>query len=201
MQLKTALKAIAAASLTFATACQAAETGKPAPGFTAKNLKGQDVSLADFQGKVVVLEWNNFDCPFVKKHYASGNIPKMQQSLAAKGVVWLTVCSSAAGKGGYLKPAKMTERAAKEGNKATHFLMDSDGAVGKAYGAKVTPHMFVIGKDGTLLYDGAIDSKATTDQADIAQAENYVAAAVDAALAGKAPATAKTQPYGCGVKY
>lgn len=201
MKHKTTLTGMIAACLALAASCHAAETGKPAPAFTAKDLKGADVSLADFKGKVVVLEWNNFDCPFVHKHYASGNLPKLQQALAAKGVVWLTVCSSAAGKGGYLEPAKMAERAAKEGNKASHFLMDTDGRVGKAYGAKVTPHMFVIGKDGTLVYDGALDSKPTTDQADIAKAENYVTAAVDAALAGKPVATAKTQPYGCGVKY
>jgi peroxiredoxin len=192
---------MAAVLLTLALPGHATEIGKPAPAFTAKNLKGTEVSLADFKGKVLVLEWNNFDCPFVHKHYASGNLPKLQQNLAAKGVVWLTVCSSAAGKGGYLEPSKMAERAAKEGNKATHFLMDTDGTVGKAYGAKVTPHMFVIGKDGTLLYDGAIDSKPTTDQADIDKADNYVSAAVEAALAGKPAPTPKTQPYGCGVKY
>lgn len=185
----------------MAVAAQAAEIGKEAPAFTLKNLQGAEVSLADFKGKPVVLEWVNFDCPFVKKHYASGNMGKLQESYTAKGVVWLTICSSAKGQQGYLEPAAMAERAAKEGNKATHFLMDTDGKAGRAYGARVTPHMFVITKEGILAYDGAIDDKATASAADIEGAENYVAAALDALLAGKDVATAKTKPYGCGVKY
>lgn len=191
--MKPLIAAIAAAAL--------AVIGQPAPDFTAKNVKGESVSLADYKGKVVVLEWANFDCPFVKKHYASGNLPKLQETYTSKGVVWLTVNSAAEGKGGYLEPAKMAERATKEGNKATHFLMDTDGKVGKAYGAKVTPHLFIIGKDGKLVYDGAIDSKATTDQADIATADKLFANALDAVLADKPVTNAKNQPYGCGVKY
>jgi len=175
--------------------------GQPAPDFTAKDVKGESVSLADFKGKTVVLEWVNFGCPFVGKHYTSGNLPELQKTYTAKDVVWLTINSAAEGKQGYMEPAKMAEEAAKQGNKATHFIMDTDGKVGKAYGAKVTPHMFIIGPDGKLAYDGAIDSKPTTDTADIATAEKLFSNALDAVLAGKEAPNAKNKPYGCGVKY
>jgi peroxiredoxin len=172
-----------------------------APDFSAKNTKGETVSLADFKGKIVVLEWTNHDCPFVKKHYQSGNLPKLQETYTAKGVVWLTVNSAAEGKQGYLEPSKFAERAAKEGNKASDILVDSDGKVGKAFGAKVTPHLFIISKDGKIAYDGAIDSKATTKPEDIETADKLFANALDAVLAGKEAPNAKNQPYGCGVKY
>lgn len=175
--------------------------GQTAPDFSAKNTKGETVSSADFKGKVVVLEWTNPECPFVKKHYQSGNLPKLQETYTAKGVVWLTVSSAAEGKQGYLEPAKLAERATKEGNKATHILVDGDGKVGKAFGAKVTPHMFIIGKDGKIAYDGAIDSKATPKTEDIGTADKLFANALDAVLAGKEVSNAKNQPYGCGVKY
>ena len=187
--------------LVAAAAAAILAIGQPAPEFTAKTLKGESVSLADFKGKVVVLEWVNFDCPFVKKHYASGNLPKLQQDYTAKAVVWLTINSSAEGKQGYYEPAKMAERAAKEGNKASHFLMDTDGKVGQAYAAKVTPHLFIIGKDGVLRYDGAIDSKPSTDPADVATADKLFVNALDAVLAGKEVPQARNKPYGCGVKY
>ncbi len=179
----------------------AADIGKAAPPFAAKDLKGAPVSLADLKGKLVVLEWVNFECPFVKKHYSSGNMPKLQADYTAKGVVWLTVNSSAKGKQGYEEPSKMAELATAKGNKASHLIMDTDGMIGKAYDAKVTPHMFIINKEGTLVYNGAIDSKATTDNADVATADKLVANALDAVLAGKEVANAKNQPYGCGVKY
>lgn len=178
-----------------------AAIGQPAPEFTAKSVKGESVSLANFKDKVVVLEWVNFSCPFVKKHYGSGNIPKLQKTYTAKGVIWLTVNSSAKGKQGYLEPAKMAEFAANSGNKASHFLMDTDGSVGRAYDAKVTPQLFIINKDGTLAYDGAIDSKASADPKDIASAEPLFANALDAVLAGKTVVNPKNKPYGCGVKY
>jgi peroxiredoxin len=181
--------------------CHAAEIGKPAPAFSARNVKGGIVSLESLKGKVVALEWLNYECPFVKKHYASGNLPKLQQTYAAKGVVWLTVSSAAEGKQGFLDAAKLAERSTKEGNKASHILMDTDGVIGKAYGAKVTPHMFIINKDGVLAYDGAIDSKATTKAEDIETADKLFALALDAVLAGKEVPNAKNQPYGCGVKY
>ncbi|MGC4016628.1 MAG: redoxin domain-containing protein [Luteolibacter sp.] len=182
-------------------AAHAAEVGKAAPAFSAKDAKGSTVSLSDLKGKVVVLEWNNFGCPFVKKHYGSGNMQKLQETYTGKGVVWLTVNSSATGKEGFLDAAAALSKTSEEKWKGSHYLIDGDGKIGKAYGAKTTPHMFVIDKEGTLVYSGAIDSKATPKQDDIASSENYVAAAADAALAGKAVTTSKTEPYGCGVKY
>jgi AhpC/TSA family len=179
----------------------AAEPGKPAPDFSGKTAKAGDVSLASLKGKVVVLEWVNYDCPFVKKHYSSGNLPKLQETYTAKGVVWITVNSAAEGKQGYLEPAKLIERSAKEGNKASHLLVDSAGTIGKAYGAKVTPHLYIINQQGVLAYNGAIDSKATTKTEDIDSADKLFANALDAVLAGKDVTHAKNQPYGCGVKY
>jgi peroxiredoxin len=198
--MKNILSTTVLGALALLTA-HAAEIGEPAPDFTAKNVQGESVSLADFKGKVVVLEWANFDCPFVKKHYASGNMPKLQEQYAAKDVVWLTINSSAEGNQGYHEPSKMSEVADKQGNKATHFLMDTDGKVGKAYDAKVTPHMFIISADGKLAYNGAMDSKATTDAADVATADKLFVNALDAVLAGKEVPNAKNKPYGCGVKY
>lgn len=179
----------------------AAEIGKPAPAFSAKNTKGEVVSLEGLKGKVIVLEWLNYHCPFVKKHYVSGNIPKLQEDYTAKDVVWLSVSSAAEGKQGYLDAAKMTESSSKEGNKASHVLMDTDGKVGKAFDAKVTPHMFIINADGVLVYDGAIDSKPTGAAADIETADKLFADALDAVLDGKDVQNAKNKPYGCGVKY
>ncbi|MES2996717.1 MAG: redoxin family protein [Verrucomicrobiota bacterium] len=182
-------------------AAAAFATAKPAPDFSVRNTAGETVSLADLKGKTVVLEWVNFDCPFVKKHYESGNMAKLQEKYTGKGVVWLTV-SSAAEKGkNHVAPDALAARAKKEGNKATHILVDGDGKMGKAYDAKVTPHMFVIDSKGELAYDGAIDSKATPDAADVATADPLFANALDAVLAGKEVVNAKNKPYGCGVKY
>ena len=179
----------------------AAEIGQAAPDFSVKNVKGETVSLADFKDKVVVLEWVNYGCPFVKKHYASGNMPALQQKYTAKGVVWLTVNSSAEGKQGYHAPSEMAEIATKHGNKASHFLMDADGKMGKAYDAKVTPHMYIIHKDRKLVYNGAIDSNPSAETEDVATADKWFADALDAVLAGKEVPNAKNKPYGCGVKY
>jgi len=193
----------AAFAALFAVACsQAKEVGKTAPEFTGTTLTGEQVSLSDFKGKVVVLEWVNFDCPFVKKHYsASGNMGKLQEKYTAKDVVWLTICSSAEGKQGHAEPSAQAERAKKEGNKATHFIADTDGTIGKAYGAKVTPHMFVICREGNLVYNGAIDSIRSTSADDVEKAEPWLANAIDAVLAGEEVQNATNQPYGCGVKY
>jgi peroxiredoxin len=179
----------------------AQEVGKAAPAFTVKDVKGKSVSLADFKGKTVVLEWMNFDCPFVKKHYSGGNMQKLQADYAAKEVVWLSINSSAEGKQGHYEPSKMAERATSEGSKASHVLMDTDGAVGKSYDAKTTPHMFIIDKEGKLAYNGAIDSKVSTDAADVAGADKLFANALDAVIAGKEVPNATNKPYGCGVKY
>lgn len=198
--MKSIIHATLAGAFALVTA-HAQEIGKAAPEFTATNVKGESVSLAAQRGKVVVLEWVNFECPFVKKHYSSENMTKLQADYTAKDVVWLTVNSSANGKPGYLEPAKMAELATAKGNKATHFIMDTDGKVGKAFGAKVTPHMFIVDKEGKLAYNGAIDSKATPDVADVADADKIFVKALDAVIAGKEVENAKNAPYGCGVKY
>ena len=192
--------AIAAA---FAIACsQAIEVGQPAPAFTGKTLAGEEVSLSDFEGKVVVLEWVNFDCPFVKKHYsASGNMPKLQEKYTEKGVIWLTINSSAEGKQGWAEPSAQAERAKKENNKATHYIADTCGTIGRAFDAKVTPHMFVICTEGKVAYNGAIDSIRSTSGDDVEKAEPWLANAIDAVLAGEEVQNATNQPYGCGVKY
>lgn len=193
------LSAIAGAfALVTATA---AEIGQSAPAFQAKDLSGSAVSLSELKDKVVVLEWTNFDCPFVQKHYSAGNLQKLQADYTAKGVVWITVNSAAKGKGGYMETPEMTALAKEKSNKATHFVMDTDGAIGKAYGAKTTPHMFIINKEGTLVYNGAIDSKPTTEAADVKTADPLFANALDAVLAGKEVENGKNAPYGCGVKY
>jgi peroxiredoxin len=179
----------------------AADPGKPAPDFTGKTVKGEEVTLSSLKGKIIVLEWANYDCPFVKKHYSSGNLQKLQETYTAKGVVWITVNSSAEGKQGYYEPAKLAERSAKEGNKATHIFSDSAGIIGKAYNAIVTPHLFIINKEGLLTYNGAIDSKASTNVEDVVSADQIFATALDALLAGKEVPNAKNQPYGCSVKY
>jgi peroxiredoxin len=179
----------------------AADPGAAAPAFEGTTLKSEKVSLASLKGKIVVLEWANFDCPFVKKHYASGNMAKLQEEYTGKGVVWITVNSSAEGKQGYLPASEMSARATKEGNKASHFVMDTSGTIGKAYAAKVTPHMFIINAEGKIAYNGAMDSVGTTKAEDITTAEPLFKNALDAVLAGAEVAKAKNNPYGCGVKY
>jgi len=188
-----------AGALAFATV-HAAEVGKPAPAFTATNVKGESVSLADLKGKVVVLEWINFECPFVKKHY-SGNLQKLQETFTAKDVVWISVNSAAEGNQGYLEGSKLAAAVAEKGNKATEILVDSSGEVGKAYDAKTTPQLYIINKEGTLVYNGAIDSLPTTDVSDIEKAEPLFANALNAVLEGKTVENATNKPYGCGVKY
>lgn len=198
--MKSLIKASIISALTIATSF-ASEVGKEAPAFTAKNVKGDEISLSAYSDKVVVLEWINFECPFVKKHYSSKNMQKLQEAYTAKGVVWLIVNSSAEGKQGYLEATKLAEKVAAEEGKSSEVILDTDGTIGKAYDAKVTPHMMIIAKDGTLAYSGAIDSVPSTDPADIEGAEKLFANALDAVLAGKEVTNAKNKPYGCGVKY
>ena len=177
-----------------------AKIGQPAPAFTLQDANGKMVSLANFKGKTVVLEWNNPECPFVRKHY-SGNMQRQQGAASAENVVWLTINSSAPGKQGHLDGAGARTLITKTGAKQTDYLLDASGTVGRAYGAKTTPHMFVIDSTGVLRYDGAIDSIASTDVSDIAKATQYVPAALADLQAGRAVQVATSQPYGCSVKY
>ncbi len=184
----------------------AAETGHPAPVFSLPGHDGKTWTLADLAGKTVVLEWVNYDCPFVKKHYATtdggtGNMQALQKTYTAKGVVWLSINSSAPGKQGHLTAETATSSVAARGAAPTAVLLDPDGTVGRTYDAKTTPHLFVIDGTGTLVYQGAIDSLPSTDGADVAKADNYLKAALDAVLAGKPVAQGTTKAYGCSVKY
>jgi peroxiredoxin len=192
---------LVAASLATGALHAAATVGQPAPAFSALDSAGKSRSLEEFKGKTVVLEWVNFDCPFVKKHYGSGNMQKLQKAYTGKGVVWLSINSSAAGKEGHLTAATAEQAVRERGGAASALLLDATGQVGRLYGAKTTPHMFVIDARGTLAYAGAIDDTPSTDPADVAKAKNYLSAALDAVLAGKPVATASSQPYGCSVKY
>jgi alkyl hydroperoxide reductase subunit AhpC len=196
------LAAAATIALTFACSpAGAVDTGQSAPDFTLKSIDGETVSLADFKGKYVVLEWVNHGCPFVVKHYDSGNMPALQKEYTGKDVVWLSICSSAEGKQGHYTPGEWQKLNAEKKGAASAVLLDGDGTVGKEYGAKTTPHMYIVGKDGTLIYQGAIDDKPSTDAEDIPGSKNYVKAALDEALAGKPVSTPTTKSYGCGVKY
>jgi peroxiredoxin len=189
-----------AASETVAQSTVAA-IGKPAPDFTLTDTTGKAHSLSQYKGKLVVLEWVNFDCPFVKKHYGSGNMQKLQEKYTKKGVEWLSINSSAAGRQGNYPPAKLNELLKSHSSHASAYLIDESGKVGHMYGATATPHMFVINQAGTLVYAGAIDDRNSADEADISSAKNYVAAALEQVLAGKPVTTAQTQAYGCSVKY
>lgn len=196
MTLLTASLILAGSSLQAGVA-----TGENAPNFTGKDADGKSHTLKDFNGKYVVLEWASLGCPFVKRHYNSGNMQALQKKVTGKEVVWLTVCSSAPGKPGYLDGPGWNAAVAKHKAHPTAVLIDEDGSIGKAFGAKTTPHLFVIGPDGKVIYQGAIDDKRSTDPAANATANNYVAAALDAAMAGKTVETGTTRPYGCGIKY
>lgn len=178
-----------------------AEIDKKAPDFKLKDTNGKEHSLSDFKGKYVVLEWNSFGCPFVKKHYNSKNMQQLQKKYTGKDVVWLTINSSAPGKEGYFSSEELNKKIKEQGANMTAYLVDEKGTVGKTYGAKTTPHMYVINPEGTLIYAGGIDDIASTDTDDIKKAKNYVAAALDAAMAGKKIETKTSQPYGCSVKY
>jgi peroxiredoxin len=187
--------------LALMTAAMAVRIGDPAPDFTAVDSNGKSRRLSDYKGKYVVLEWHNQGCPYTKKHYQSGNMQRLQKEWTAKGVVWLTVISSAPGTQGYVTPTQENDYVKKMNAAPTAVLMDPGGTLGHLYAAKTTPHMFIIAPDGTLIYNGAIDDHSTSDQADIAGSKNYVSAALGEALAGKPVTDAATRPYGCSVKY
>lgn len=195
----------AAAMLTagalMVSSANAAPPGNMAPAFTEVNTAGQNISLADFKGKTVIIEWTNNGCPFVQKHYNSQNMQKTQAAATADGVVWLSVISSKPGSQGHVTPAQADKLTADRGAKPTHVLLDPDGSMGHAYGAKTTPHMYIITPDGKIAYNGAIDSIQSNKVEDVAKATNYVTAALANLEAGKAPDPALTVPYGCDVKY
>jgi peroxiredoxin len=198
---RLALAATALPLIFLSPAAHAASVGQAAPPFELKGVSGKTVRLADFRGKHVVLEWTNPGCPFVVKHYGAQSMQALQKEFTAKGVVWLSVSSMAPGTTEYLAPAALAAKYKAWGASASDLLIDESGAVGKAYAAKTTPHMFVIAADGTLAYQGAIDDNSSADSADIAKATNYVSAALASIKAGTPIKTATTQPYGCFVKY
>ncbi len=178
-----------------------AKVGQRAPQFVLPDSKGKTVKLSDFQNKYVVLEWFNQGCPFVKKHYESGNMQKLQKEYTGKGVIWLSICSSAPGRQGYEKPNEYNSIFSEKHAAPTAILSDADGKVGRLYGAKTTPDMYIIDPKGILIYAGAIDDTPGVDQSEIAAAKNYVKAALDESMAGKAMTTPETKSYGCSVKY
>ncbi|NCT84195.1 MAG: redoxin domain-containing protein [Comamonadaceae bacterium] len=195
-------RSLLAAALTLPALAQASTSvDAPAPAFTAQTADGKTVSLADYKGKTVVLEWTNHDCPYVKKHYGSGNIPAQQKAAAAQGVVWLQVISSAPGQQGFVDGATAQKLNADRGAAPAATLLDPKGELGRLYGAQTTPHMYVIRADGTLAYKGGIDSIATAKVEDIARAEPYVSEALAAVAAGRKVEKSSTRPYGCSVKY
>lgn len=195
--------------LTFAATCAAVavahaalEVGKPAPDFTLTDINGQSRSLSSFKDKIVVLEWVNPGCPFVKKHYdKSGNMPAMQKAALADGIVWLQINSAAPGKEGDLDTAAHAAWAKRLNAQSTAYFRDQDGKVGHLYDARTTPHMYIVNTEGTLVYQGAIDSIRSANPDDIAKATNYVKAALADLKAGHAVQQTTTQPYGCSVKY
>ena len=199
MKLAAALFAAAAA---FADPLYAAPVpGQPAPAFRAVDVAGKPVALSDFRGKTVVLEWNNPNCPFVQKHYTSGNMQSLQQKYTGNGVVWLAVNSTRESHSDYLSPSQLAAWFGDQKARPSAILMDASGEIGRAYGAKVTPHMYVIDPKGTLVYAGAIDDKRSANPDDVKTSTNHVAAALGELASGKAVSTPATTAYGCTIKY
>jgi hypothetical protein len=196
-----ATTAILFAVMLAITAAWAARVGDAAPDFTATDTNGKTHKLSEYQGKFVVLEWTNQGCPFTAKQYDSGNMQRLQQQWTAKGVVWLTVLSSAPGEMGYETGPQENDYVKKVNAAPTAALLDPSGSLGHLYGAKTTPHMYIIDPKGTLINNGAIDDKPSIDPADVPGAKNYVTAALTEAMSGKQVSTASTRPYGCSVKY
>jgi peroxiredoxin len=198
---RRALIAVAAAAVLGSPAMATPVLGQPAPAFTAKDANGKTRSLSEFKGRTVVLEWTNEGCPYVRKHYDSGNMQSLQSAATKDGVAWLTIVSSAPGMQGYLTPAAAKAWKAREKAAPTDVLLDPTGVVGRAYGAKATPHMYVIDKTGKLVYMGGIDDRPSSDPDSLKGARNYVVAALADVKAGRPVAQAVTRPYGCSVKY
>jgi peroxiredoxin len=198
-KLLTALLTLAASTALIAADSPA--VGTTAPDFSLTDSKGKTQSVSQYKGKYVVLEWFNPDCPFVKKHYGSGNMQKLQEEFTGKGVVWLSIDSSAPGLEGNLTAEQAEKKMAEWKTKQTALVLDPDGKAGRSYGAKNTPHMFVINPEGKIVYEGAIDSKPSSSASDIASSTNYVKVALEESMAGKTVSNANTKPYGCSVKY
>lgn len=185
----------------LSTTMFAAKAGEAAPDFSLVDSNGKTVKLSDFKGKFVVLEWHNQGCPYVKKHYGTGNMQRLQKEWTSKGVVWLTIISSAPGKQGFVSAQEQNMFMKQANGSPTASLLDPTGEVGKLYSAKTTPHMFVIDPKGSVLYNGAIDDRPTANPDDVNGANNYLNAALNEALAGKPVSNPTTKPYGCSVKY
>ncbi len=185
----------------MASAIAQVEIGKPAPEFTLKDSLGHEVSLSQFLGKYLVLEWLNYDCPFVNKHYNSRNMQNLQETYTGKGVVWLSIISSAPGQQGYYEPADVNGLNIQKNASPTAILLDPTGRVGRLYGAKTTPYLLIIDPKGIMIYQGAIDDIPSVNPDDVPKANNYVQAALEEAMAGKAVSVPSTKSYGCSVKY
>jgi hypothetical protein len=196
-----AMVATAASTALLAGAAHAAAVGQPAPAFTLTDTNGKTRTLAEFKGKTVVLEWVNPGCPFVRKHYDSANLPGLQKEFTGKDVVWLAINSTEKAASDYLAPAQLAAWMQEKSAAPTATLMDEEGAAGKAYGARTTPHMYIVNPQGTLAYAGGIDSIASARASDIKTATNFVRQGLGEMLAGKPISQAQTQPYGCTIKY
>ncbi|PZR71846.1 MAG: thioredoxin family protein [Chthoniobacterales bacterium] len=201
MKTKLLLGLIASLISTALFAADSPPVGSTAPEISATDSKGKTQTLSQYKGKYVVLEWFSPECPFVKKHYGSGNMQKLQEEFTGKGVVWLSVDSSAPGLEGNLTADQANAKISEWKTKQTALLLDPDGKVGRTYGAKNTPHMFVINPEGKIVYEGAIDSKPSSNASDIPSSTNYVKVALEESLAGKIVSNPTTRPYGCSVKY
>ena len=187
---------------TFSLGAHAAvSVGKPAPDFTGIDSNGNQHTLSQYRGKTVVLEWTNHDCPYVKKHYNSGNMQALQKQATADGVVWVSIISSKPGKEGHVSGGKANKLTKSRNAAPTAVILDETSEIGMMYGAKTTPHMYIVDKTGQLVYMGGIDSIPSSNEADIAGAKNYVRVALDEMAAGKAIEESVTRPYGCSVKY
>lgn len=200
--LALAFAAVVAGAVFFTPPAQSApQVGAPAPEFIGKATDGKAIALADLRGKTVVLEWTNHDCPFVRKHYGTGNMQTLQKEATADGVVWLSIISSAPGLQGYVEPAEADQLTTKRDAAPTHVILDPKGAIGKAYAARTTPHMYVIDADGVLRYMGGIDDRPTSYSGDVEGANNYVRAALSEMNSGQPVSNPVARPYGCSVKY
>lgn len=197
----TTLAALALLVMPIAANAAAPEIGAAAPDFETTDIHGETFKLSDHKGKIVVLEWSNHQCPFVMKHYDSGNMQSTQAVAKEQGVEWITIVSSGEGKQGNTTPEEAAQILKDKGATVTTKILDPSGEIGHLYDAKTTPHMFIVDTDGTLVYEGAIDSDASPNPATIEGAENYVLSALEDLKAGNAVRTAQSSPYGCGVKY